>query len=310
LAVTAWLGTAIAAEAPGAPGAGSAWTTGAKQGLGTSTTPASKVWYTLGQGITHEVYYPQVDTPNVQDLQFIVTDGSAFVDLERDATDHQVQLVDPSALIYRQINTAHSGKYRITKTYLTDPDRSTLLIDTRFEALSGGPYQLYVLYNPSLNGSGLGDTAASQGDALVASDGHVASALMVSGGFSQRSSGSSSDGLVDLNADKRLDNRFDSASAPGNIVQIGQLNVGSDTDITLALGFGQNRLEALANAQISLATPFSAHQAKYADGWHGYLAALRPAPNSRRAGSIRGRTVLCLGSLIAPGGSPIMLARN
>ena len=28
-----WLATAIAAEAPGAPGSGSAWTTGAKQGL-------------------------------------------------------------------------------------------------------------------------------------------------------------------------------------------------------------------------------------------------------------------------------------
>ena len=89
-----WLAAAVAAEAPGAPGAGSAWTTGAKQGLGTSTTLASKVWYTIGQGITHEVYYPQVDTPNVQDLQFIVTDGRSFVDLERDATDHEVQRVD------------------------------------------------------------------------------------------------------------------------------------------------------------------------------------------------------------------------
>ena len=278
-----WFATAVAAEAPGAPGSGSAWTTAAKQGLGTSTTIASKVWYTMGQGITHEVYYPRVDTPNVQDLQFIVTDGSSFVDLERDATDHQVQLVDPSTLIYRQINTAKSGKYRITKTYLTDPDRSTLLVDTRFEALSGGPYQLYVLYNPSLNGSGLGDTAANQGDALVASDGNVASALMVSGGFSQRSSGysgSPSDGLVDLNADKRLDKLFDSASAPGNIVQIGRVDVGSDTAFTLALGFGASRPEALGNAQTSLATTFADQQAKYADGWHGYLAALKPAPSS------------------------------
>ena len=199
LAATAWLGTAIAAEAPGAPGSGSAWTTGVKQGLGTSAMPASKVWYTLGQGITHEVYYPQVDTPNVQDLQFIVTDGSSFVDLERDAIDHPMQLVDPWALIYRQIKTAQSGKYRITKTILTDPDRSTPLIDTRFEALSGGPYQLYVVYNPSLNNSGSGNTAANQGDALVASD-----------------------GLVDLNADKRLENLFDSASTPGEIVQIGR----------------------------------------------------------------------------------------
>jgi len=177
--LTGWLATALAAEAPSAPGAGSAWITGAKQGLGTSTTTTTKVWYALGQGITHEVCYPQVDTPNVQDPQFIVPDGSSFVDLERDATDHQVQLVDPSALIYRQINTAKSGNYRITKTYLTDPDRFTLLIDTRFEALSGAPYQLYVLYNPSLNGSGLGNTASSQGGRSGSNTAHSASARSI-----------------------------------------------------------------------------------------------------------------------------------
>src|SRR5207247_8622086 len=91
-----------AGDAPGAPGIHSSWTTGAKQGLGTSTTAASKVWYTVGQGITDEVYYPQTDTPDVQDLQYVVTDGSTFVDLERDATGHQVSLADQRSLTYRQ----------------------------------------------------------------------------------------------------------------------------------------------------------------------------------------------------------------
>ena len=44
------------------------------------TTPGpwddSKVWCTLGQGITNEVYYPQADTPNVRDGQYLVSDGS------------------------------------------------------------------------------------------------------------------------------------------------------------------------------------------------------------------------------------------
>ena len=40
-----------AADALGAPGGASAWTTGAKQGLGTSTTPQSKVWYTIARGV-------------------------------------------------------------------------------------------------------------------------------------------------------------------------------------------------------------------------------------------------------------------
>jgi glucoamylase len=97
---------ARAADAPGAPGIGSVWTTGAKQGLGTSTTTASKVWYTIQQGVTGEVYYPKLDVPNVQDLQLMVSDGSTFLDLERDATDHRVELIDPRALVYRQVNTA------------------------------------------------------------------------------------------------------------------------------------------------------------------------------------------------------------
>ena len=142
----------------------------------------SKVWYTIQQGILGEIYYPQVDRPNVQDLQFIITDGSSFVDLERDATTHDLVLPDSRALTYRQVNTK-PNHYRITKTYITDVTRPTLLVETRFQVLSGGPYQLYVLYNPSLSNSGMGDTAATSGGALVASDGGVASALMSSSGF-------------------------------------------------------------------------------------------------------------------------------
>src|SRR3954453_16403525 len=62
---------AAAADAPGAPGGGSSWTTGAKQGLGTSATADSKVWFTLQQGVLGEVYYPRADTPDVQDLQLV-----------------------------------------------------------------------------------------------------------------------------------------------------------------------------------------------------------------------------------------------
>ncbi len=207
-----------AADAPGAPGGASAWTTGAKQGLGTSTTPQSKVWYTIARGVLTEVYFPQIDTPNVQDLQLIVTDGTTFVDLERDKTTHEVGLVDTRALTYRQINTATSGRYRITRTLVTDPDRPVLLMQTRFQALSGGPYQVYVLHNPSLAGSGKGDIAATSSNALVASKGAIADALVSSLGFTQTSngySGTASDGLVDLNRNKHLTMLFNSASTPG-----------------------------------------------------------------------------------------------
>ena len=200
---------AVAAEAPGAPGGGSSWTTGAKQGLGTSATADSKVWFTLQQGVLGEVYYPRADTPNVQDLQLVVTDGKTFVDLERDATTHDIQLLDNRSLTYRQVNTK-PGRYQITKTYVTDVSRPTLLIETRFQALSGGPYDVYVLYNPSLGNSGTGDVAASVGGALVAEDGGVASALASSSGFLETSngySGTASDGYQDLLRNFRLSRR-------------------------------------------------------------------------------------------------------
>ena len=60
-----------------------------------------------------------------------------MVDLERDATCHRIELLDPRALSYRQTNTK-AGRYTITKTYVADPDRPTLLIQTRFKADSGG----------------------------------------------------------------------------------------------------------------------------------------------------------------------------
>src|SRR4029079_15481313 len=110
--------------APGAPGASANWTTGNKQGLGTSVGTDSKVWYTLSDGALSEGYYPSGDRANVRSLEFAVTDGSGFVDRESQDTNHAVRLVDQRSLTYEQVNTAKSGRYRITKTYVTDPARS------------------------------------------------------------------------------------------------------------------------------------------------------------------------------------------
>ena len=108
---------------PGAPGAPAFWTPADKQGFGTSATTQSKVWHTLQGGELTEVYYPDLSTPALRDLQLIVTDGKTFTDRESDATDQHVELVDSHSLTYRQVNTAKSGRYRIVKTYVTDPAR-------------------------------------------------------------------------------------------------------------------------------------------------------------------------------------------
>src|SRR5437764_966139 len=256
-----------AGDAPGAAGGGSSWTTGNKTALGTATGPASKVWFTAAAGITTEVFYPRADVPDLQDMQYVVTDGMSCVDLERDATTHAVSMPDESALEYTVTNTAKSGRYRLTNTYVTDPDRSTLLIRTRFQSLDGRAYQVYVLHNPSLGGGGAGDTGGWDGSALVASDpAPAASALRASVAFGAHTtgySGTASDGLVDLRANHRLTNTYDTAQAPGNVVQTAQVPVGTDTTFTLALGFGADRAAASAAAGASLARGFGSAESAY-----------------------------------------------
>ncbi|WP_370947528.1 glucan 1,4-alpha-glucosidase [Amycolatopsis sp. cg5] len=281
--IAAFATPAYAAPAPGAPGIASAWTSGAKEGLGTSTTTTSKLWYTLGQGIVNEVYYPQADTPDVQDLQYMVSDGTSFTDEEKVATTHQVSLADPNSLTYQQVNTATNGRYRITKTYVTDPARATLLIRTRFQVLTGGALKLFALYNPSLGNSGMGDTGATANGQLQASDGNVASALASSTGFTALSSGysgTSSDGWQDLTQHRALTNQYTSADAPGNLVQTAQIPVGTDTTFTLALGFGASRAEASSTATASLTSGWAAVSSSYQTGWHNYLNSVAAPPSS------------------------------
>ena len=121
------------------------WPTAAKNGFGTSTTLTSKVWFTLANGVMTEVFYPTVDLPNVRTLQFQVATGTK-IENEIDDTVHRLELPNPASLTFRQINRAKSGAYTITKTYITDPQRSTVLIDVNFYTRTGA--KLYVSYDP------------------------------------------------------------------------------------------------------------------------------------------------------------------
>src|SRR5205823_11985479 len=108
------------------------------------TTGASTVWHTLNGGELTEVYYPNLGTPAVRDLQIVITDGKSWVDREREDTHHSLSLTDPRSLSYRQVNTDPQGRYRITKTYTTDPSRSVLLLRVHFESLTNQPLRIRV----------------------------------------------------------------------------------------------------------------------------------------------------------------------
>jgi glucoamylase len=309
--VTPALARSQTPDAPGTaatdgPGGAASWTTGNKLAVGTSAGVDSKVWFTVAKGITSEVFYPRLDVPNMEDMQYVVTDGSTFVDLERDATSHAISMSSEKALEYTVKNTdmRPSPKYRITNTYIADPSRDSLLIQTRFESLDGGVYHLYLLANPSMAGGGADNKAwwdgtnsalmASGTRPLFGSSTTVVSALKVgnSNGFVGDDNGYSamaSDCNVELHKNMALINRFDNAS-DGNVVQCGEIGgIGADTTFTVALGYGGDAATALAAANGSLTAGFPEREAAYDRGWGDYVDGLRPAPSSVSSDTLRRR---------------------
>jgi glucoamylase len=269
--------------APGAPGAEAWWTPADKDGFGTAASLDSKLWHTLEQGELTEVYYPDLGTPSIRDMQLVVTDGRTFADRERDDTTHEVKLVDRRSLTYRQIDTAKSGAYRIVKTYVSDPGRSTLLVDVRFQSLTGKPYKVYVLLDPALSNNGNDDSGTAKRGTLLTQDDKAGSALVGEPSLGRTSTGylDASDGWTDLHSDFTMDWTYRS-SPNGNVAQTAQtpLDGVRHRHLQLALGLGGSAGAALANARASLKRGFPAVARAYAAGWDRYLGSLKPRPAS------------------------------
>jgi glucoamylase len=273
--------------APGEPGANATWNEANLQGYADSLGASSKVWYSLGDGELENVFYPETDTPDTFGLQYIVTDGSTFTDTETANTTHAISLVDPTSLVWQQVNTATNGDFTITKTYIADPSRSVVLIQTTFDNTSSKPLQLYAEYLPQLNNDGMGNTGgtvSTSGD-LAASNGSVSSALAASTGFSQTTTGyvgTSSDGSAQLASSHALTATYTSASTAGHIVQVGQIPVAASgsTTFTLALGFDSTQAAAISDAAASLTAGFSSLETSFESGWHSWVGGLTAAPAS------------------------------
>lgn len=275
---------------PGAPGLDSHWPSAAKNGFGTSNSLNSKVWFTLNSGVMTEVYYPTIDVPNVQSLQFIIVTPEGKVETESEDTKHSITVSDDvGSLSFRQENTAKSGAYVLAKAYVTDPERNSVLLRVSFSspAHQSAAYKLYVYYDPSLNNSGMHDTAWSEAGALLASDSDKASALLTEPSLAETTNGylgSSSDGLVQLREASSIRSDYTRA-VDGNVVQVGRLSSPKSVSnnaisFTLALGFGKSSVEARESARASLAKGFDAVSKGYEAGWHAYSSKL-PAVESK-----------------------------
>ena len=82
--------------APGGPGALSHFDQARKDCLGTARNTTSKIWYTVANGVLSDVYAPTIDTTNVETMQYVVTDGSTFTDLQTRDTTYTVAPTRPA----------------------------------------------------------------------------------------------------------------------------------------------------------------------------------------------------------------------
>ena len=73
-------------------------------------TRRSKVWYTVAGGVLSDVYSPTIDNTNVETLQYVVTDGQTFTDLQTRDMTYTVRSTDESGMACRVTSTAKSGE--------------------------------------------------------------------------------------------------------------------------------------------------------------------------------------------------------
>jgi glucoamylase len=292
-----------AAIAPGAPGAPSYFDLARKDCVGTAAATGSKVWYTVADGVLSDVYEPTIDNTNVSTLQYVVTDGSTFTDLQtRDMT--YTVAADPTGMACTVTSTDAKHGFRLITTYITDPARDTVLMHTTLQDTPGSTtslsgLHLYARLDAHVNGNGGGgtenagantgvvDTSAGSPVPVVYSTNTVTDAVnrdyavptyMALAATSDQAAsvgyeGTASDGLTQLDASHTLTSY---TSAPdGHIVATEDVTPASGHEVTLALGFGRSQAQSVSVTKSSLSSPFVLTAAKYLLGWAGYDAGLR-----------------------------------
>jgi glucan 1,4-alpha-glucosidase len=264
-----------------------------KDCLGTARNKKSKVWYTVANGVLSDTYYPTVDNTNVETLQYEVSDGSTFTDLQtRDTTYTAEALPDSGGMACRITATARNGKYRITTDYVTDPSRDTVLMHVTFSPQTPG-LRLYVRFDATVNGNGGGGPGNGGGDSATVdtSTGHP---VLVSYDTDTATNAANRDyaqpvfaaldgpladgssGLVGL-ADDSIDSTNTSVT-DGNAVQHARVQVDGSGTATLALGFGASQSAAVGTAEGSLGTKFDRTLQAYDKGWQRYDDSLNTPP--------------------------------
>ena len=281
--------------APGSPGSLSRFDLARKDCVGTPRNDASKVWFTVADGVLSDVYEPTIDNTNVHTLQYVVTDGHSFTDLQSRDLTYTVSS-DPSGMACTVAATSAAHGYTLTTRYVTDPARDSVVMHTSVSGPHSSGLKVYARLDAIVNGNGGGgstnggaDNGVVTGSGVpVVSDPNTVSqasnrdyavptymALTAdrSGAASVGYADTASDGLTSLDASHSL---TPYSSAPnGHIVATEEVTPNPGTQaFTVALGFGRSQDAAVSTARASVGKAFTATEQAYLKTWKTYDASL------------------------------------
>jgi glucoamylase len=257
----------------GWPGLEPRWTHGDKDGIGTAYSAASRIWFTVWNGIVTEVYYPTVDMPQMRDVQLLFTDGQSFFHQETQYLESRIQRM-PSCLGYRVEGRDPEGRYAYVKEIIADPHLPCLLQRVTVQANPEWLSRLktYVLCAPHLDVGGSENNAfvvqSCGRELLMAEKNGTWLALMCSTPFSRLSVGyvGASDGWTDLSHGFQFDWQFDQA-LNGNVALTGELELAAAQEFVVAIAFGNSQQRAIATLFQSLAQPFESQRTRFVEQW-------------------------------------------
>jgi glucoamylase len=293
--------------AAGGPGAASYFDLARKDCLGSAENTTSKVWYTVADGVLSDVYEPTVDNTNVSTLQYVVTDGSTFSDLQTRDMTYTVQS-DSTGMACTITSTDAKHGFELVTTYVTDPQRDTVLMNTRIEPTKGSrtdvdKLKIYARLDAHVNGDGGGGTQNAGGNTGVvdsrtgvpvvystnttteaanrtyAVPTYMAMTATSQGVASVGYEGTASDGLTQLDSSSHALTPTTSA-ADGHIVATENVTPRAGGEFTLALGFGRTQQQSVETATASLRTSFSHTEQAYTNTWRAYDRGLNRPPAS------------------------------
>ncbi|WP_076005027.1 glycoside hydrolase family 15 protein [Dehalogenimonas formicexedens] len=267
----------------GKPGLEPHWTAGDKDGIGTTSSLSSRIWFTIWSGILTEVYYPTIDRPQMKDFQFLITDGKSFFHEEKRDTYSEIKRLSPHVLGYKVTNSDHEGRYSIVKEIIADPRLPCVIQHVELVGYDRflANLKIYVLCTPHMERGGWGNNArvveVAGRQILACEKEGTWMTVAASIPFRRLSCGyvGTSDGWTDLADNFRMDWEFDKA-LNGHVALTGELALDEAREFSIGLSFGDTLHSSVTTLFQTLGVPFKKHLKQFNLQWNSFCRSIKP----------------------------------